>query len=197
MGQNEVQCERCCGNGETVTDWDAYLDPPERAPGDSGTEACRDCDGTGQVTRNEHQGMMTIIDAIRRDRDTGTPGPWVGDDDGEVCMDDDVAAWVCCVNFDNVADEQALADLRRIARLPDVEAVLLAHAAALAETRDLLREGCDLLADEHETLKISITMADGTLSANPLDAWSVEKVKAMDDWIMRAGRACLSNDSTS
>ena len=71
-----------------------------------------------------------------------------------------------------------------------------AQATRIAETtaeldacRQLLKEGCNLLADEYDTIKASITMPDGTLSANPLDRWAVEKVKAIDEWILRAGKA--------
>lgn len=41
------QCDRCCGNGEIVTDWDEYLHPPEDADPDAGTVECPNCDGTG------------------------------------------------------------------------------------------------------------------------------------------------------
>ncbi|MFC3628266.1 hypothetical protein ACFOM8_02270 [Paracoccus angustae] len=66
--------------------------------------------------------------------------------------------------------------------------------AELARAKGLLREGCNLLADEHEALRNSITMPDGELlSDNPLDAWAIEKIEAMDDWIGRAGRAALTD----
>lgn len=75
---------------------------------------------------------------------------------------------------------------------PDAELIALAPAllrevidrrGAEAGMRALLRTGCDLLADEYDNLKASVTMPDGSLSASPLDAWAVEKVAAMDDWI--------------
>lgn len=62
--------------------------------------------------------------------------------------------------------------------------------------RSLLKEGCNLMADEYDTLKASITMPDGTLSTNPLDRWAVEKVQAMDEWILRAGKAIKESEVT-
>ncbi|WP_449043767.1 hypothetical protein [Paracoccus versutus] len=59
----------------------------------------------------------------------------------------------------------------------------LAHRKAEAGMRALLLAGCDLLADEYDNLKSSISMPDGSLSPNDLDKWAVEKVAAMDDWI--------------
>ncbi len=41
------QCDRCCGNGEIVTDWDEYLHPPKDADPDAGTATCPNCDGSG------------------------------------------------------------------------------------------------------------------------------------------------------
>ena len=58
-----------------------------------------------------------------------------------------------------------------------------AMMVAEAGMRALLRAGCDLLANEYDNLKASITMPDGSLSANPLDAWAVEKVAVIEDWI--------------
>lgn len=43
-------CDRCAGNGEIVTDWDAYLKPPAGAAGDHGTAECPDCSGCEQTT---------------------------------------------------------------------------------------------------------------------------------------------------
>lgn len=60
---------------------------------------------------------------------------------------------------------------------------VLAHRKAEAGMRALLLAGCDLLADEYDSLKSSISMPDGSLSPNDLDKWAVEKVAAMDDWI--------------
>lgn len=71
---------------------------------------------------------MSLINDIKRDREAGTPGPWMADGgDGEIFYNDgDVFPWVCCINFDNTPNAQALADCERIARVPDMEAALLA-----------------------------------------------------------------------
>ena len=58
-----------------------------------------------------------------------------------------------------------------------------AQMEAEAGMRALLRAGCDLRGNEYDNHKASITMPDGSLSANPLDAWAVENVAAMEDWI--------------
>ena len=60
---------------------------------------------------------------------------------------------------------------------------VLDRREAEAGMRALLRAGCDLLADEYDNIKASITMPDGSLSDNPLDAWAVKKVAEMEDWI--------------
>ena len=60
---------------------------------------------------------------------------------------------------------------------------VLDRRKAEAGMRALLRAGCDLLADEYDNIKASITMPDGSLSDNPLDAWAVKKVAEMEDWI--------------
>lgn len=66
-----------------------------------------------------------------------------------------------------------------IALLPDLLREVLDRRAAEAGMRALLRAGCDLLADEYDNIKASITMPDGSLSDNPLDAWAVKKVEAI------------------
>jgi RNA polymerase subunit RPABC4/transcription elongation factor Spt4 len=46
------RCDRCCGNGEIVTDWQIYLHPPEDADPDAGTSNCPVCGGTGYTETN-------------------------------------------------------------------------------------------------------------------------------------------------
>lgn len=41
-------CERCQGNGEIVTDWDAYLHPANLAAEENSVTECPDCGGTGK-----------------------------------------------------------------------------------------------------------------------------------------------------
>lgn len=42
-------CDRCCGNGEIVTDWDRYIEPLDGDVGDEAVYECTDCDGYGVV----------------------------------------------------------------------------------------------------------------------------------------------------
>lgn len=44
-----VQCERCQGNGEIVTDWERYLHPRVGDVGDEAVAECPDCDGEGEL----------------------------------------------------------------------------------------------------------------------------------------------------
>ncbi|WP_323008974.1 hypothetical protein [Paracoccus sp. (in: a-proteobacteria)] len=119
-------------------------------------------------------------------------------------MHGDNLAITLCTAYDNPdqdADEETGWTPDAISGMEAVLAAIRAHyapafarlTALIAENerlqggikaRDaLLRAGCDLLAGEYDNLKASITMPDGSLSANPLDAWAVEKVAAMEDWI--------------
>lgn len=46
----EVDCERCAGNGEIVTDWPIYMHGRDGANADDeATKDCPDCDGTGHL----------------------------------------------------------------------------------------------------------------------------------------------------
>lgn len=49
QGQVTVDCDRCAGNGEIVTDWDRYRHPHEGDVGDEAVAACPDCFGVGTV----------------------------------------------------------------------------------------------------------------------------------------------------
>lgn len=48
-GAPRIQCERCQGNGEIVTDWERYLHPHPGDAGDEAVEECHDCDGRGYI----------------------------------------------------------------------------------------------------------------------------------------------------
>ncbi len=55
-----MQCEKCQGNGEIVTDWTRYLKP---RPGDMADEAsaeCPDCDGTGDDGSGPHHSWIEV-----------------------------------------------------------------------------------------------------------------------------------------
>lgn len=75
--------------------------------------------------------MTDLIAEIKRDREAGTRGPWVGSVDGENLLvqsiDQDP---VCFVGKYNGPDMKA--DTSRIARVPDLERIVLA-AEELAE----------------------------------------------------------------
>lgn len=66
---------------------------------------------------------MTLIDDIKRDREAGTPGDWQ-------CLEEGVNSWSItpeCNSLRFVADELCnVHDARRIARVPRMEAALLA-----------------------------------------------------------------------
>lgn len=46
---DEVQCERCAGNGEIVTDWARYRQPRDGDRGDEAVAECPDCCGRGTL----------------------------------------------------------------------------------------------------------------------------------------------------
>ena len=113
-----------------------------------------------------------------------TPGPWRRKLENTVCnqIDGDHHA-ICTDQFCYAPEDQQDANAEVILAIPALIREVLDRRDAEAGMRALLRAGCDLLADECDNLKASITMPDGSLSANPLDAWAVEKVAAIEDWI--------------
>ena len=113
-----------------------------------------------------------------------TPGPWRRDLENMVCNQiDGEHHEICTDQFCYAPEEQKDANAEAIAFLPALIREVLDRREAEAGMRALLRAGCDLLADEYDNLKASITMPDGSLSASPLDAWAAEKAAPMDDWI--------------
>ena len=79
------------------------------------------------------------IAALVADREAGTKGPWQPLDDA-VVMADNVLATVAVIDFDNTEEVQALADVRRIARVPDMEAALIAQDAELKRLRQKVKD---------------------------------------------------------
>ena len=92
---------------------------------------------------------MSMIDDIKRDAETGTPGPWstdtsdqggagsnayVGIDNGAQCI-----ARVVCYSPLTLHDRPYKENARRIARVPEMEAALIA-ADELAKAYGLYRE---------------------------------------------------------
>lgn len=73
------------------------------------------------------------------------------------------------------------------------DAVLRAKNARL---RALIREGCNLLAEESEALRNSVTLlGDGGFSDHHADAPTIERINELEDWIGRAARAALSPET--
>ena len=113
-----------------------------------------------------------------------TPGPWRRNLENTVCNQIDGEHHAICTDqFCYAPEDQQDANAEVILAIPALIREVLDRRDAEAGMRALLRAGCDLLADECDNLKASITMPDGSLSANPLDAWAVEKVAAIEDWI--------------
>ena len=113
-----------------------------------------------------------------------TPGPWRRNLENTVCNQIDGEHHAICTDqFCYAPEDQQDANAEAIALVPALIREVIYRRGDEAGMRALLRAGCDLLADEYDNLKASITMPDGSLSANPLDAWAVEKVAAIEDWI--------------
>ena len=75
---------------------------------------------------------MSMIDAIRKDREAGTPGGWSVDMSYQWpskvrAAPPFDARWICDASVQPSADDQShtLANARRIARVPDMEAALI------------------------------------------------------------------------
>jgi hypothetical protein len=91
---------------------------------------------------------MSLIDDIKRDREAGTPGPWASghyDDIGDeveiqTYEGEYVASIDCDGAFEGNIAECIYANSRRIARVPDMEASLLA-ADELAAKVDAFNAG--------------------------------------------------------
>ena len=100
-----------------------------------------------------------------------TPGPWRRNLENTVCNQIDGEHHAICTDqFCYAPEEQQDANAEAIALVPALIREVLDRREAEAGMRSLLRAGCDLLADECDNIKASITMPDGSLSANPLDA---------------------------
>jgi hypothetical protein len=90
---------------------------------------------------------MSMIDDIKRDREDGTPGPWVSghyDDIGDeveiqTYEGEYVASIDCDGAFEGNIAECIYANARRIARVPDMEAALFA-ADELARELETLHD---------------------------------------------------------
>lgn len=115
----------------------------------------------------------------------GAPAEIVHIDGGELAGGSCVTCTKClaCSNVEFEFKENFVSNWNRRATEADLRAEVERLRANAKGMRALLRAGCDLLADEYDNLKDSITMPGGGFSTNPLDAWAVEKVVEMDDWI--------------
>lgn len=100
---------------------------------------------------------MSMIDDIKRDAETGTPGPWQSDDafmhhghptrvaTPDICGVPAATLAECLQNWDDfrVSWKNAEANARRCARVPEMEAALIAAdelAAAARHYRDFVMD---------------------------------------------------------
>jgi len=161
---------------------------------------------------------MVDIDAIKADREAGTPGPWsvFVDDSG-----DKWTGWPLSVNCDSIDDKtvvrtggfwpyewdaktsqhEAVANARRIARVPDLENAVIENAfereldrVVLAETlaeRDALTARVAELEADRDKMKAALEYILDGYGFNPPDFRQVDG-ELVDDWITEAARAALA-----
>lgn len=67
--ENRIQCDRCQGNGEVVTDWDKYLHAHGSRIGDEAVAECPDCSGIGWIVEPDPD------QSAQRDVETGGERP--------------------------------------------------------------------------------------------------------------------------
>lgn len=112
---------------------------------------------------------MSLIDDIKRDREAGTPGPWLPDEcEGEIIHEHSGAgtwvAAVCCGEYCSEPSEQA--DTRRIARVPEIEAALLAAEDHLVAALKAISDGYARTDISHEDFRVKAAQfADDALAA--------------------------------
>lgn len=100
---------------------------------------------------------MTLIKQIKRDREAGTPGPWATDWTG--C---DFWCGPCTVLG---GSRQSETDARRIARVPDMEAALLA-ADELASAASWLADSSQLeIGHDYDDGKDPLSVISNALAA--------------------------------
>lgn len=110
---------------------------------------------------------MSLIDDIRKDREAGTPGPWGNGKTGEeqrlILGDGGAGKYVCTVKIHQIPRvmgmlEETIRDTnaRRIARVPDMEAVLLAAEEAMFQYETLIKDVVRLnefdLSEDYEAI---------------------------------------------
>lgn len=88
--------------------------------------------------------MNNLLDQIKADREAGTPGPWAWEGGEMVCADGKVIDHVSYEGmwFARYDEAEDAANARRIARVPDMEAALLA-AGELADAAGVMMDQCD------------------------------------------------------
>lgn len=64
MPNPEIECSRCCGNGEIVTDWERYKHPHPDDEGDEAVADCPDCDGRGWRPMTDEERDDAAADAF-------------------------------------------------------------------------------------------------------------------------------------
>lgn len=66
VGEPRDQCESCQGNGEVITDWETYLEPPMGTDPEAGVSICPDCHGTGWVCPDGDPASPTLNKSMRK-----------------------------------------------------------------------------------------------------------------------------------
>lgn len=118
---------------------------------------------------------MSLIDDIKHDLEEGTPGKFIADFDGEddfdgvpIMSEHRGGSFVAIANcpVDYTDREQRVADTRRLSRVPDMEAALLAAEDHLVAALEAISEGYARSDISHEDFMVKAAhFADDALSA--------------------------------
>lgn len=89
------------------------------------------------------------IAAMIADREAGTPGSLVVDGPvwNQIVWTDNKTRFCFMAHSNGLNDERDKANARRIARVPDMEATIIAQAAELERLREAMGNNCNALTD--------------------------------------------------
>ena len=92
------------------------------------------------------------IAAMIADREAGTPGPWKVDGPvwNQIVWTDNENRLCYIAHSNGLYDERDKANARRITRVPDMEATIIAQAAELERLREALTKLRDLMCEGFE-----------------------------------------------